>query len=194
MNIWEWIAIALFIVAVAIGVRVLLLELRFKQIENSTDNYKKWLLGHINRAKWDLKIVTEYLCPCVFNDVTDEIKNKLSVNSDFRVNIITGQIIYRDSGTNKLHELVTEGNFGDRLNHDVVSDGTKQDFTLVDNKHVYLCEPHNPVPRPTGLAIILERNPSYAQQFRNKFDKIQLGADKRPRLSFKDYDQDGERD
>lgn len=189
MNIWEWIIIALFIVAVVIGRNVLLLELRFKQIENTPVRYRKWLVRHIGRAKNDLRIMSNYLCPCVFNDVVGDITSKLRNNQSFRVEVITGPTIYGDKGENKLYDLIQERSFGERLQHKVASEKVKQDFVIIDLKNVYLCEAHNPTPNPSGLATILENSPSYAQQFVNKFIGMKLEAEENPHVIFKDYDQ-----
>ncbi len=193
MNIWDWAVILLFIVAAVIGVKVLLLERSFKQTKNTPKYYQKWIVGHIDRAKEDLKVVSECLNPYVFNDVADDIRKKLSVNSRFKVKIITGPIIYRNSGTNRLYELVKEGNFGDRLQYGVASSAMEQDFILVDSRHAYLCDPHGTDPRPTGFATMIEGNPSYAQQFSHSFDRMWLTVEPSPRITFKDYGHKTER-
>ncbi len=193
MTLWEWIIIAMFLVVVTITIRVMQLERNLKQKKNTIELHKKWLVDHLNRANDNILIVSDCLYPIIFNYVTDYVREKLTTNPQFKVDVFTGPTIYRYEGQSKLHELKQADDFGGRFKLESLSKNVGQNFIVVDNKHSYICEPHNPIPRPSGTCTLAENSPLIATHYYEKLIRLKDNFGLASSVEFREYQNNTER-
>jgi len=178
MQTWEWLTVALVIIAIIVGMRVLLLELRFNRTKNLRTHCEKWMVKYSSRAQQDIKISSNFLCPCVFNKAAETIIKKLNENPGMKIIMVTGPQIFKEEGANnKLYETYKSGRYGNRLRLCSLKGDIPQEFILVDNKHAYISEPGDFMPAPQGSAIIVTNCNSAVKLLSQRFDRLTQSPD-----------------
>lgn len=143
---------------------------RYERFENSDEKSRNWLIAHIEEAKKEVEVVAGNFNPRVYNEVATAIRDKLQKDQNIEIRILGGPEVFTLYGENDIYNLAKNKTFGTRLLIDFLKKRPHQHFRVIDNRHVYVEDPHGPGVK--GRKAAFQENGFFkAWQYKREFER-----------------------